>query len=141
MPSTAAPRISGAGYCTRSQDLLQPHKTVNDYHEWVFPAGRSEPGTMEITFSGKPLQVTEIGCYSKTGYCEPVAGIATGASEDEVMAKLGAPHDVLSNNGAQTFDYPDLHLSLLLEQKRVSMLRVHRFEIAGSQTRSAANQH
>ncbi len=73
------------------------------------------------------MQVTEIGCYSKTGYCKAVSGISTGVSEDEVIAELGQPHTIQSNNGSQTLDYPDRHLSLLLENKRVSMLRVHKF--------------
>ena len=116
-------------------------KTVNDYHEWAFPVGKKEPGSVEITFSGNPMQVAEISCYSKTGYCESVSGISTGASEDEVMAKLGTPHTTQSNNGSQTLDYPNQHLSLVLENKRVSMLRVHKFETTGPQQNTGTKQN
>lgn len=108
-------------------------KTVNDYQEWAFPVGGKEPGSVEITFSGNPMQVTEIGCYSKTGYCKSVSGISTGASEDEVTAKLGKPHVIRSNNGSQTFDYPDRHLSLMMENKRVTMLSVHNLATSAQQ--------
>lgn len=125
---------------TKFEDIPKG-KTARDYDEWEFPVGGKESGSVEIRFSGKPMQLTEIGCYSKTGYCVPVSGISTGASEDEVIERLGTPHNVQLNNGSQTFNYPDWHLSLLLEKKRVSMLRVHEFEITGSQQNIGTNQN
>lgn len=115
----------------RREDI-PANKTAKDYPEWEFPIGRKEPGTLEVVFDGKTKQVAEIGCYSQSGYCAPVFGISTGAAEADVVRKLGAPHDVRLNKGSETFNYPALDLSLLLENKKVSMLRVHRFEKAGS---------
>jgi hypothetical protein len=105
-------------------------RTPKDYYEWEFPIGRSAPASLEIIYSRKTLQVIQIACYSTAGYCLPISGISTGASEDEVMDKLGKPHNVRSNKTSETLDYPGLHLSLLLENKRVTMLMVHNFDPA-----------
>ena len=109
-------------------------KTVKDYLEWEFHIGRSEPASLEILYSEKTRLVTRISCYSQTGYCPPVSGISTGASEDEVVEKLGAPGLVKADRSFQTLDYPDLHLSVLLERQRVVMLSLHEFEGARPRT-------
>jgi hypothetical protein len=105
-------------------------KTVNDYAEWEYPIGKGEPAILEVFYAGGTKLVTQISCYSRTGYCPAVAGISTGASRDEVLEKLGEPSVAKTNNELQTLDYPNLHLSLLLEGRRVVMLSMREFELA-----------
>jgi YjbE family integral membrane protein len=109
-------------------------KALTDYLVWEFPMGRSAPASLEISYSRETRQVDRISCYSERGYCPPVSGISTGASEDEVMEKLGTPSVAKANGETQTLDYPDLRLSVLLDRKRVMMLSVHEFENARSRT-------
>lgn len=107
-------------------------KTAKDYREWEFPIGGNETGSVEVIFSRETMRVIQIGCYSKTAYCVPIYGITTGSSEEQVMNKLGKPENVQLNKVTETFDYPDLHLSLLLEKKRVVMLMTRNIGNAAS---------
>jgi hypothetical protein len=114
-------------------------KTVNDYAEWEYPIGKSESTTLEVFYAAGTKLVTQISCYSRTGYCPPVAGISTGASRDEVLEKLGEPNVAKTSNEFQTLDYPNLHLSLLLEGRRVVMLSVRELEGTRSHATGAGN--
>jgi YjbE family integral membrane protein len=115
-------------------------KAVDDYQEWEFHIGEQAPASLEITFAGTPKLVSRIGCYSEHGYCPPVDGISTGASADEVVAKLGRPRNSYTSKGGETFDYPELHLSIMLSDHRVVMLIIHYFDTAAASPNSAATQ-
>ena len=111
-------------------------RVLNDYLVWDFPIGKNAAVNLEVSYSRETKQIIYISCYSESGYCPPVSGISTGASEDEVLEKLGDPSVVMARGEIQTLDYPDLRLSVLLDHKRVVMLSVHGFENAKSRALS-----
>jgi hypothetical protein len=63
-----------------------------------------------------------MGCHSRKGYCRTLAGISTGASEEDVIERLGKPSKEDLSGGVERLYYKDLHIAFHLEKKHVYML-------------------
>ncbi len=107
---------------------IPPGRSLNDFSEWVFPLAPEEKGSLEIVFSENNRHVVQVGCFSQTNHCKPLYGIATGSTEHQVIETLGKPHNIKMNRVTVTFEYPDLHLSLLIKNRHVVMVRVRNFD-------------
>jgi len=73
-------------------DKLPTGKKAEDYlyWSWNLVADKFEP-RLDITFDEQSKRVIEVRCYTKVGGCSKLMGIAAGADEDDVKARLGKP--------------------------------------------------
>lgn len=93
------------------------------YPEWRYrlPAG----STVEIAFANGRAE--HISCGSRemlVTACPRSFGVGLGDSEDHVIYTLGAPTREIYRGPAKTLVYPELGLSLELEQFRVRQIKV-----------------
>jgi hypothetical protein len=105
---------------------LKAGETVRDYKYWSYDS--SDAGRIDIDFSPKSQEVVRIYCYGSTGHpCPSLLGVPDGATEDEVLSRLGPPGHAEIDNGwsaVKTLSYPNWNVTFQLDKRQVYGLRI-----------------
>lgn len=103
---------------------LAKDRTIANYFYWSYDD--SDGTRTDVDFNHKTNRVIRIACYSKLdeNHCPDVWGLTTGATEDELTAKLGTPDSSSIDATTKTMRYGSLSLFFILEKKRVYMIGI-----------------
>jgi len=82
---------------------------------------------IDVTFNPEKTAVIVIECYSddRLGRCPSIAGISDGASEQEVVRKLGKPERSSIEGVTKSLYYSAVGVRLVLSKERVYMLGIN----------------
>lgn len=106
----------------KTADFKDGDKITNFF--WWDYNSQKEKGLV-IKFHPKFRRVTDIRCFSQGAMlCPELIGISDGATEEDVIAKLGLPSGTSIDNAIKTIEYRKLGASFSLKKKKVYMLSV-----------------
>ncbi len=98
-------------------------KTPKDYISWAYSLDTTSGDRLDIEFFDRD-RVSRIACYTTTGFCRSILGIASGDTEESVKDRLGKPDREELSGVTKRLRYSSLNLSLYLVKKKVYMLVV-----------------
>jgi hypothetical protein len=103
---------------------IEKGKSVMDFSDWGWNEGKSR---IDITFDPDRTKVIAIQCYSadKASRCPPIAGIADGSKEEEVLTRFGPPDEAKITGTTKRMSYQKLGAYFSLEQQTVYMLGIN----------------
>jgi hypothetical protein len=103
---------------------IEKDKTIQDYRDWDWDSGTSR---LDVTFDPTMRALIVIQCYSndRLRRCPEIAGIADGATEDEVIKRFGEPESSEITGVTKRLNYPKYGTFFLLEKQTVYSLGIH----------------
>jgi hypothetical protein len=117
----------GAGWqeVIHTKDVKKGQR-VQDYREWSYE-NDDQHSRIDVTFNPQKTAVIVIECYSddRLGRCPSIAGISDGASEQEVVRKLGKPERSSIEGVTKSLYYSAVGVRLVLSKERVYMLGIN----------------
>ena len=95
--------------------------TYNSSTGWMYGDQRR----IDVDFDKPGGRVVSIACFSESSYlCPALYGLRTGSVEDDVLSQLGKPGSEKLDGVTKTMRYPQYNLVVLLEKRRVYMLKL-----------------
>ncbi|MDM7950089.1 hypothetical protein [Hydrogenophaga sp.] len=99
-----------------------PSDTYEQSSLWFYVLGDRR---IDVYFDKPGGRVSAIGCFSKSSFlCPTIFGIRDGSKEEDVLSHLGPPASEQLHDMTKSLRYPQYNLTLLLEKRRVYLLKV-----------------
>lgn len=95
--------------------------TYNNSTGWMY----GDQQRIDVDFDQPGGRVVSIACFSESSYsCPALFSLQTGSGEDDVLSQLGKPGSEKLDGVTKTMRYPQYNLTVLLEKRRVYMLKL-----------------
>lgn len=103
---------------------IEKGKSVEDYTEWSYTYDHYR---IDVTFNSTKTTVIEVTCFSgdQLRRCPTIAGIADGASEQEVIRRFGQADRSKISGVTKALTYSKIGVLFWLERERVYMIAIN----------------